>query len=178
MPLYVAPTRRFPSYKSYVSQIAPHRAFKARALSPQELSAKVLDYEAFVNDVLKKRLQAIGERRAALEAEMEELAELARGVAALEQEGRRELKTLVDLGSGAYCQARVPDTSRIFVAVGLGFHVECTLGEAAALAERRREALQSPQAKVDECVQEAAQVRTHIRFVAQAIGELQQLGSR
>ena len=61
---------------------------KARTLSPQELSSKVLDYEVFVNDVLKKRLQAIGERRAALEAEREELAELARGVTALQQVGR------------------------------------------------------------------------------------------
>ena len=48
----------------------------------------------------------------------------------------------MDLGSGAYCQARVPDTSRIYMAVGLGFHVECTLEEAVALAEQRQEALQ------------------------------------
>ncbi|KIY94789.1 hypothetical protein MNEG_13172 [Monoraphidium neglectum] len=166
---------------------------RARALSAQELQSKVLDYESFVEDVLKKKLAAIGRRRAALEAEREELAELRRGVLALQavrgrlgtragREGRRELKSLVDLGSGVFCQARVPDASRLFVAVGLGFHVECTLEEAAQLAERRREALQArfacvcPHAKVDECIDDAAQVRAHIRFVAQAIGELQQLG--
>lgn len=52
------------------------------------------------------------------------------------------LKTLVDLGAGAYCQAVVPDTSRICLAVGLGFHVECSLEEAGDVAERRRQALQ------------------------------------
>ncbi|KAI8462874.1 MAG: Prefoldin subunit-domain-containing protein [Monoraphidium minutum] len=152
---------------------APGAPGRARALSPQELSAKVFEYEAFVDGVLKRRLAAAGARRARLEAEREELAELQRGMAALQQEGRGELKTLVDIGSGVHCQARVRDTSRIYMAVGLGFHVECSLDEAAALAERRRDALQE---KVEVCIQEAAQVRAHMRFVAQAIGELQQLG--
>lgn len=58
---------------------------KARVLSPQELSSKVLEYEAFVNEVLKKRLKAVNERRARLEAEREELAELARGALQLHQ---------------------------------------------------------------------------------------------
>jgi hypothetical protein len=57
---------------------------RARALSAQELQSKVLDYESFVEDVLKKKLAAIGRRRAALEAEREELAELRRGVLALQ----------------------------------------------------------------------------------------------
>ncbi len=57
------------------------------------------------------------------------------------QEGQKELKTLVEIGSGVYCQARVPDTSRIFMSVGLGFQVECTLEEAVEVAERRRAAL-------------------------------------
>jgi prefoldin subunit 5 len=33
----------------------------------------------------------------------------------------------VDLGAQVYCQAEVPDTSHIFVDVGLGFHAELTL---------------------------------------------------
>ena len=182
---------------------------KARVLPPGELARKVRDYEAFANDVLKARLAAISARRARLEAEREELADLCRGLADLmrqqqqeqqqqqqqqqQQEGQREesggaggsgtssgravapLKTLVDVGAGVYCRTAVPDPSRVCVAVGLGFHVEAPLAEAIEIAERRREALR---AKADACVDEAAQVRAHLRFVAQAIGELQRLGRK
>ena len=36
----------------------------------------------------------------------------------------------IDLGCGFYARVRVPDTSHIFVDVGLGFHAEFTLDEA------------------------------------------------
>merc|ERR1712050_579914 len=42
-----------------------------------------------------------------------------------------ELKTMVELGCQFYAKAFVPDTSRIFVDVGLGFHLEMPLEEAA-----------------------------------------------
>jgi len=58
---------------------------KARALSPQELAAKVRDYEAFTNDVLKRKLQGINERRAKLEAERDELGELQQSVVTLQE---------------------------------------------------------------------------------------------
>lgn len=147
-------------------------AGKARALGPRELASKVQEYEAFANDVLRKKLDAVTQRRRQLEAERDEWVELQRGVTALHQEGRREVKSLVDLGSGVHCQAAVPDATRICVSVGLGFHVECTLEEAARVAEARAKLLQD---KIGTCVHEAAQVRVHLRFVMQAIGELQQL---
>lgn len=43
-----------------------------------------------------------------------------------------ELKTQMDLGAEVYCQARVPDTSRVFIGIGLGFLLECTLEEVRA----------------------------------------------
>jgi hypothetical protein len=67
----------------------------ARALPPAELAAKVQEYEAFANDVLKRRLAGIGERRARYEAEREELAELQRGVRAL-----REVRAAAAGGGG------------------------------------------------------------------------------
>ena len=48
-------------------------------------------------------------------------------VRGVQEQGQEELRTMVDLGSQVYCQAEVPDTSRIFVSVGLGFHAEMTL---------------------------------------------------
>ncbi|XP_073268295.1 uncharacterized protein [Populus alba] len=42
------------------------------------------------------------------------------------RELREEQRTMVNLGSVLYMQVDVPDTHRIFVDVGLGFHVEFT----------------------------------------------------
>ena len=40
------------------------------------------------------------------------------------------LKARVDLGCNFYAQAKVPDPTKIFLAIGLGFHLEFTLDEA------------------------------------------------
>lgn len=45
------------------------------------------------------------------------------------QESLTSLQSTVDIGAEVRCRALVPDTSRLFVSVGLGFHVECTLDE-------------------------------------------------
>ena len=47
------------------------------------------------------------------------------------------IKTLVDLGAGVYCRARVPDTRRICVHIGCGVHPELTLAEALDAAAAR-----------------------------------------
>jgi len=46
--------------------------------------------------------------------------------------------TSVSPCTAVYCQAEVPDTSHIFVNVGLGFHAELTLEEAVAFAEKKQ----------------------------------------
>jgi len=46
-----------------------------------------------------------------------------------DQNGTREFKSLVDIGAEVYCQTRVPDTSRVFINIGIGFHLECSLDE-------------------------------------------------
>lgn len=58
------------------------------------------------------------------------------------QEGLRELKTEVELGGEVYCAAHVPDTSRVFISIGLGFHLEVALGEAPRVIGLRKQALQ------------------------------------
>ncbi|CAI5930720.1 unnamed protein product [Closterium sp. NIES-65] len=52
--------------------------------------------------------------------------ELVRNIEALEENGVEEMRAMVNLGGEVFVQADVPDTSHIFVAVGLGFHVEFT----------------------------------------------------
>ncbi|MED6227328.1 hypothetical protein PIB30_112462, partial [Stylosanthes scabra] len=56
--------------------------------------------------------------------------DLRRNIENLEKNSVTSLRTLVNLGSEVYLQAEVPNTQRIFVDVGLGFHVEFTWSEA------------------------------------------------
>ena len=51
------------------------------------------------------------------------------------------LKTQVDLGNNFFCQAKVPDTSLVCVAIGFGFFVEMTLDEAAAFIKKKTQQL-------------------------------------
>ena len=82
------------------------------------------------------------------------------------------MRTLVDLGSQVYCRAEVPDTSRVFVNVGLGFHAEMDLVQAEAFAEKKIAALR---VKVKARVDEVANVQSHIKLVTEGIRELMQL---
>ena len=75
------------------------------------------------------------------------------------------LTTLVPLGAGVHAQAAVPDTSRLFVHVALGFHPELTLEEAAAAAAARRRHLQTQLARRGA---EAAAIMAHLRLMSRA----------
>jgi prefoldin subunit 5 len=66
----------------------------------------------------------------------------------------------------------VPDTSRVFVNVGLGFHAEMDLAQAEAFAEKKIAALRE---KVKARVDEVANVQSHVKLVTEGIRELMQL---
>lgn len=55
----------------------------------------------------------------------------------------------MDVGCDVKCAARVPDVSRIYVSVGLGFHVESALGEVRGLVAPRQEHLRQQLAELD-----------------------------
>jgi hypothetical protein len=74
-----------------------------------------------------------------------------------------ELKTMFNLGSDFYVEAEIPDASRIFVNVGLGFHVEFTLEEALRFIESKEEFSNSYLQKLSE---EAANIKVKMKLVA------------
>jgi prefoldin alpha subunit len=90
------------------------------------------------------------------------------------QNQQQELKSKVELGSGVFCRAHVPDTTRIYISIGLGFHLEATLEEAHKVIQLKLETLQG---QVDKCVDKAARIKANLKFVAQAIRELMELPS-
>ncbi|THG05293.1 hypothetical protein TEA_022610 [Camellia sinensis var. sinensis] len=92
---------------------------------------KVQRFEEFVDHRLKPDLvHAIAES-----------SDLRKSIENLEKNSVTSLRTLVNLGSEVYMQADVPDTRRIFVDVGLGFHVEFTWSEALNYIIAREEKL-------------------------------------
>ncbi|KAK4575600.1 hypothetical protein RGQ29_026527 [Quercus rubra] len=100
---------------------------------------KLQRYEEFVDKRLKPDLvHAIAERDKVFE---QQKLYLRKNIENLEKNSVTSLRTLVNLGSEVYMQADVPDTQRIFVDIGLGFHVEFTWSEALNFISQREERL-------------------------------------
>ena len=88
------------------------------------------------------------------------------------QEDRKELKSYKDIGSGVLVHAHVPDTSRVFIDVGLGFFAETKLHEACTIMGRRVPAFQLQKEK-DAAV--LVDIEGHIKIVTESLRALDQL---
>ncbi|XP_070559062.1 protein UXT-like [Ptychodera flava] len=138
----------------------------------EEIPAKVLEYERFVNEVLRADLRKVYESRDKLYSQISEYLQL-RTVIEKIQESELEkngLKTRVDLGCNFYVQATVPDASRIFVAVGFGFFVEFTLPEALRFIEKKIKLLTE---QTEKLTKDSAKIKAHIKLVLEGLKELQ-----
>ena len=82
------------------------------------------------------------------------------------------LRPIVELGSGVSMQAEVPDASRLFVKIGLGFHLESSWDETLDICSSRREALRASMA---ESTQRIDEIRAHIAIVQQGLTTLAEL---
>ncbi|XP_028088986.1 protein UXT homolog isoform X2 [Camellia sinensis] len=123
---------------------------------------KVQRFEEFVDHRLKPDLvHAIAES-----------SDLRKSIENLEKNSVTSLRTLVNLGSEVYMQADVPDTRRIFVDVGLGFHVEFTWSEALNYIIAREEKLAR---QIEEYTRLIASIKAQIKMVCEGIRELLQL---
>ncbi|EXC20032.1 Protein UXT-like protein [Morus notabilis] len=98
--------------------------------------------------------------------------DLRRNIENLEKNSVTSLRTLVNLGSEVYMQADVPDTKRIFVDIGLGFHVEFTWSEAINFISQREEKLSR---QIEEYTRLIASIKAQIKLVCEGIRELLQL---
>ncbi|XP_021744661.1 protein UXT homolog isoform X2 [Chenopodium quinoa] len=124
--------------------------------------AKVTKFEEFVDRRLRPDLvKAIAES-----------SDLKRNIQNLEKNSVSSLKTLVNLGSEVYMQAEVPDTRRIFVDVGSGFHVEFTWSEALNYIAAREERLAK---QIEEYTRMIASIKAQIKLVCEGIRELLQI---
>ncbi|PSS13473.1 Protein UXT like [Actinidia chinensis var. chinensis] len=133
---------------------------------------KVQRFEEFVDRRLKPDLvRAISERDKVFE-QQKVFSDLRKNIENLEKNSVTSLRTLVNLGSEVYMQADVPDTRRIFVDVGLGFHVEFTWSEALNYITAREEKLAR---QIEEYTRLIASIKAQIKMVCEGIRELLQI---
>mmetsp|Transcript_48174 Transcript_48174/g.111609 ORF Transcript_48174/g.111609 Transcript_48174/m.111609 type:complete len:177 (+) Transcript_48174:41-571(+) len=103
------------------------------------LNSKIIEYEEFVERVLKAELKrSLDDFRTQAE-QLQHCRELRKNIGLLIQGNVVELETMVELGCQFYAKAFVPDTSRIFVDVGLGFRLELSLVEASEFLEAKEQ---------------------------------------
>ncbi|OAY59431.1 protein UXT homolog isoform X2 [Manihot esculenta] len=133
---------------------------------------KIQKFEEFVDRRLKPDLvRAIAERDKVFE-QQKTFSDLRKNIENLEKNSVTRLRTLINLGSEVYMQADVPDTQRIFVDVGLGFHVEFTWSEALNYISQREEKIAR---QIEEYTNQIASIKAQIKLVCEGIRELLQL---
>ena len=132
--------------------------------------SKVIKYESFVNDRLKSDLKTVLECRSKLFTQIASYETLKTCIEKMKQTPTGEMKALSDLGCNFYCKAKVLDTSKMCVEVGLGFFVELTLDEAHRFVERKLEMLKR---ECEMITEEATQINAKIRLVLEALSEIQ-----
>ncbi|XP_075560558.1 uxt prefoldin-like subunit [Dermacentor variabilis] len=139
-----------------------------------DIRSKVLQYETFLNDVLKEDLRRCLEERDRICAKLAELLQLRTVVERIQEvaANKETFRTQVDLGCNFYVQAVVPDVSKIFVQVGMGFFVELTHDETLWFVSRREAVLEAELQRVSK---ESANIKAHIQMVLQGLREIQGL---
>eukprot|EP00475_Leptophrys_vorax_P009601 TRINITY_DN16353_c0_g1_i1.p1 TRINITY_DN16353_c0_g1~~TRINITY_DN16353_c0_g1_i1.p1 ORF type:complete len:135 (+),score=16.55 TRINITY_DN16353_c0_g1_i1:2-406(+) len=111
----------------------------------------------------------LGVSRHKVEEEIQIFSDLVRNIESLEANSVDDMRCMVDVGQQVYMQAHVPDTSRLFVSVGLGFHVEFTRLEAKEFAAVKIEHLKK---QVQRHTDRIAAIKADIKLVVEGIREL------
>uniref|UniRef100_A0A3P8U8X6 Protein UXT n=1 Tax=Amphiprion percula TaxID=161767 RepID=A0A3P8U8X6_AMPPE len=133
---------------------------------------KVVQYENFINEVLKRDLQKVLEQRDVVYEKISQYLQLKNTIQSLQEAESLRLKTDVDLGCNFYVQAEVDDSSRIFVAVGFGFFVEMTHDEALRFIDKKTSQLTG---FTEQLTKDSAKIKANIRMVLEGLRELQGL---
>ncbi|XP_029467797.1 protein UXT isoform X1 [Rhinatrema bivittatum] len=105
------------------------------------LQKKVLEYEKFISEVLQRDLSKVLEQRDEIYKTIAQYLQLKNTIERLQELDDKALKTEVDLGCNFFVCAEVPDSSRIFMALGYGFFAELTLEEALRFIEKKNKLL-------------------------------------
>ncbi|XP_029974794.1 protein UXT [Salarias fasciatus] len=142
------------------------------AESPSAVNQKVLEYEHFINEVLRRDLQKVMEQRDEVYEKISQYLQLKNTIQSLQGSESKQLKVDVDLGCNFFVQAEVEDSSRILVSVGFGFFVEMTHDEALRFIEKKTNQLT---AFTEQLTKDSAKIKANIRLILECLRELQGL---
>eukprot|EP00906_Rhabdomonas_costata_P022197 RCo032102 len=125
--------------------------------------------ERVIEKELKPKLQRIVQRRDAVYEKSSNYVKLRSQIERLQANRQAELKVMVDVGSQFYMQARVDDTSLVYVDVGLGLFVGLTHSEALICISKKLDELTK---QAGDLTRQAAELKFHLRIMHDAIAEL------
>ncbi|XP_055463877.1 protein UXT [Psammomys obesus] len=143
---------------------------KRRALDTT--GGKVLRYEAFINDVLQRDLKKVLDHRDKVYEQLSVYLQLRNVIERLQETNHPELYMQVDLGCNFFVDTVVPDTSRIYVALGYGFFLELTLAEALKFIDRKSSLLTELS---NSLTKDSVNIKAHIHMMREGLRELQGL---
>merc|ERR1712179_100283 len=141
----------------------------------KDIASKVAQYETFLNETLRTDLKNTLTLRDKIYQEQAEYLALRNSINAIklaELVPGEPLKTKVDLGCNFYCQARIPDPTKIFVSVGLGFFLELSLDEALEFIKKKDTELSK---EANKLTSDCAKLKANIKLVIGGLQELQQI---
>jgi prefoldin alpha subunit len=91
---------------------------------------------------LNSFLERLAARRDRLYVSMTENTKLRNNILLLQEQKLDSIRTMVHLGSQVFVQADVPDTSAVYISIGLGFHLSFSLPEAVSHLSSAESSLQ------------------------------------
>jgi prefoldin alpha subunit len=142
--------------------------------SQDETRAKIEQYETFVDKRLKPDLVAAISLWDKVLEQQKVYSDLAKNIKLLQEQKLTKLRTMINLGSEVYGQAEVPDATKIFVDIGLGFHAEFTLDEALEFISAKDKLLSK---QVEQHTAQVASIKAQIKLVVEGIKELMNMSS-
>ncbi|CAN0179651.1 unnamed protein product [Discosporangium mesarthrocarpum] len=84
------------------------------------------------------------------------------------------METMAELGADCFIKAVVADPRRVYVHVALGFHVEFTLTEAMAFADKKKDSLGKA---LDRLGRQEIEVETDLQAATDMIDQLREFAS-
>jgi prefoldin alpha subunit len=149
-----------------------------------DVQSRIHKYQHFIEQTLQRDLQACAQLREKVEQKHTDYSSLRQSLLTLESQHALQrtshpdggdisrMKTMISLGSEFYVKAVVPDPTRLFLDVGLGFHVELTTREAITWIDAK---LPTLEVKIARTKEQQAMIQSKIKVVYEGIAELMQL---
>lgn len=135
----------------------------------RECSTKSRDQiESFIEDVLRKNLKEYESFIVKTNAEIGEFHQLRHFCEKIINEKLSEFKTQVDIGSNFFMAAKVPDTTKIMVNVGLNHYVEFTMDETIEFCDFKVRSLQN---ESDVIREKSIETRAQIKLALLCLAE-------